>query len=144
MRKEGSTVSTKVLPALVFILLAMGCGTSASPSPTAMASSEFGPATWALDPAFPPPDPTARDLHILVWERACASGKPTTGRMSETLIMVGPTSVTITIDVRPLAGAQDCPGPPGTPATVTLPEPLGSRTLLDGGNNPPAPPRAPY
>jgi hypothetical protein len=137
-------VSKKVLPPLVLIVLAMGCSPSASPPTTAVPSSEFGPATWALDPAFPAPDATARDLHILVWERACASGKPTTGRMSEPLIVVGPTSITITIGVRPLAGAQECPGPPGTPATLTLPEPLGSRTLLDGGNKPPAPPRAPY
>ena len=137
-------MSRKVLPALAFVLAAMGCGPSATPSATAMPSSEFGPATWALDPAFSPPDPTARELHVLVWERACASGKPTTGRMSEPSIVVGTTTMSITIGVRPLAGAQECPGTPGTPATVTLPEPLGSRTLLDGGNNPPAPPRAPY
>lgn len=116
---------------------------SAFPPATPTASSEFGPATWALDPAFPSPDLTARELHVLVWERACSSGKSTTGRMSEPLIVVGPGHMTITIGVRPLAGDQECPGAPGTPLVVLLPEPLGSRILLDGGYVPPAPPRAP-
>jgi hypothetical protein len=52
--------------------------------------------------------------------------------------------VTITIGVRPLEVAPgtllNCGGPPGTPASVRLSEPLGDRTLLDGGRVPPAPP----
>ncbi len=48
--------------------------------PQTVLSAEFGPASWALDPAFPPPTPASVDLHILVWERACSGGSPTTGR----------------------------------------------------------------
>jgi hypothetical protein len=59
------------------------------------------------------------------------------------LVVVSAATVTVTIGVRPLGGIQTCPLPPGTPAIVTLPEPLGNRALLDGGRVPPAPPSAP-
>jgi len=108
--------------------------------PRAVLSAEFGPATWALDPAFAPPGPDATELHVLVWEWACSSGSPTTGRMSAPVVVYGLETLTITIGVRPLGGNQTCPGPPGTPALVRLPQPLGDRTLLDGGHAPPAPP----
>lgn len=102
--------------------------------------SQFGPANWAFDPAFPAPGPANDRLFILVWERACSSGSPATGRMSAPVIETAPTTVTITIGVRPVSGMQTCPLPPGTPAVVTLPEPLGARSLRDGGSVPPAPP----
>jgi hypothetical protein len=108
--------------------------------PLVVLSADFGRATWALDPAFASPAPASTELHILVWERACSSGSPTTGRMSAPDIEYAPETVTITIGVRPLGGPQACPGPPGTPATVGLAEPLGTRTLLDGGRVPPSPP----
>jgi hypothetical protein len=108
--------------------------------PHTVLSTEFGPATWALDPAFAPPTTDSTELHIQVWERACSSGSPTTGRMSAPVIEYNADTVIITIGVRPLGGVQTCPGPPGTPALVRLAEPLGERTLLDGGHVPPAPP----
>jgi hypothetical protein len=94
----------------------------------------------APDPAFPSPGPDSTSIHILVWEAVCASGRPTTGRMSAPAVTFGPTTVTIKIGVRPLGGVQACPGPPGTPAVLILPEPLGARTLLDGGRTPVGPP----
>jgi hypothetical protein len=105
--------------------------------------SGFGPAAWALDPAYPKPSPDSTQLHVLVWEIACSSGSPTTGRMSPALIEYTPSSVTMTLGVRGLDGARRCPLPPGTPAIVTLDEPLGGRTLLDGGREPPGPPERP-
>jgi hypothetical protein len=108
--------------------------------PNVVLSAEFGPATWALDPAFPAPVPGSTELHVLVWEQACSSSSPATGRMSAPIVEYGATTVTMTIGVRPRGGVQTCPGPPGTPALVELSEPLGSRTLLDGGHVPPAPP----
>ena len=114
------------------------------PSATDRVSSEFGPATWALDPSFPAPGPAATSLHILVWEQACSSGRPATGRISPPAITTSATTVTVTLGVVPLDGAESCQGPPGTPAVVSLPEPLGTRTLLDGGHQPAAPPAPPY
>ncbi len=115
--------------------------------PHAVLSDEYGSATWALDPSVAPPDESTTELHILVWERTCSHGSPATGRMSAPVVIDAPTTVTITIGVRPIEGppgfALSCPLPPGTPAILRLPEPLGERTLLDGGYVPPAPPRSP-
>src|SRR5262245_20858338 len=107
---------------------------------TGAPSSEYGKATRAIDSAYDKPGPATTALHILVWEIGCSGGSPTTGRMSAPFVAMDSSSVTITIGVRPLSGAQTCPGPRGTPALVNLPEPIGARTLLDGGTDPPAPP----
>lgn len=116
--------------------------------PHVVLSAEFGPATWALDRAFPTPAADTSELHILVWERACSGGSPATGRISAPVVQYTSAAVTITIGVRPLQAAPGeaitCPGPPGTPAILRLSEPLGKRTLLDGGVVPPAPPSPPY
>ena len=104
-------------------------------------SPEYGPASWALDPAFPSPAGDTTELHILVWDEACSSGSPASGRMSAPVIQYSSATVTITIGVRPLQpGPNTCPMPPGTPASLRLSEPLGTRTLLDGGHVPAAPP----
>jgi len=97
-----------------------------------------GPATWELDPAFGSPSEEATEIHILVWERECSSGSSTAGRMSELLIDYASDSITVTISVRRLEGAQSCPLPPGTPTVVQLAEPIGVRSLIDGGRQPPA------
>ena len=110
------------------------------PGTSGALSAEFGPATWALDPSFASPGPAATELHILVWEMACSGGSPATGRLAAPVIAYSATTVTITIGVRPFEGPQACPGPPGTPAIVQLAAPLGTRTLLDGGRVPAAPP----
>jgi hypothetical protein len=104
----------------------------------------FGPATWGLDPAYPAPTPGSTELHLLVWERACSSGSPATGRMSAPVVMADRSRVIISIGVRQRRAGADtletCPLPPGTPAIMRLAEPLGSRVLLDGGVDPPAAP----
>ena len=116
----------------------------ALPQATSEISGEFGPASWALDPSFSAPNNTTTELHILVWERACSGGAPTTGRMSAPLIEYAATTVTIRVGVRPIVVAEGegvtCPMPPGTPASVRLSEPLRGRTLLDGGHEPPVAP----
>ncbi len=112
--------------------------------PHVVLSAEFGPATWAFDPAYSRPVATTTELHVLVWERDCSSGAPATGRMSAPVVEYGQDSVTIAIGVRPIqlapGMAVSCPLPPGTPASLVLAEPLGHRMLLDGGVLPPAPP----
>ena len=122
-------------------------GTMGQCDPHVVLSAEFGPATWAVDPEFPTPAAGTTELHIHVWERACSGGSPATGRMSAPVVQYTSAAVTITIGVRPLqvapGTALTCPGPPGTPAFMRLSEPLGTRTLLDGGVVPPAAPSPP-
>jgi hypothetical protein len=86
------------------------------------------PATWQVDPSFMP-QADSTQIPIMVVERACSSGTPTTGRMK---VDIGytPTAVTIGIDVTPLGGDQDCVLVP-TPYVVELDEPLGDRQLVD-------------
>ena len=158
------SVRQSLVATVVFVVVA-GCSTSPQPtgasatypllptfpvppealaSPVASIPQEFGKATWAIDGSLAAPDSTTRTLHILVWEQACSGGVPATGRISPPVIVYSPTTVTITLGVRPIQVPSGylvtCPGPPGTPATVELSEPLGSRQLLDGGRTPPAPP----
>jgi len=130
---------TAAMAVLLVTVAVAGCAASpiASPSPG------FGPATWALDPAFQSPAANSTELHILVWERACASGSAATGRMSTPLIDYAAGTVTITVEVRGLPGIQACPGNQATPLAVQLTEPLGDRTLLDGGRDPIGPPSPP-
>jgi hypothetical protein len=87
-----------------------------------------------------PVDPAATEIAVAVYERACASGEPATGRIAEPDITYGDDEVVVTIRVIPRAGDQGCPGNPATAFTLQLDEPLGDRTLLDGGQDPPAPP----
>lgn len=155
--RPRSIVRVCWLSALVLVLVGCRAGvTRTSPLPTwpvaperlppatSGMSSEFGPASWALDPAFPSPTAGATELHILVWERSCSGGAPATGRISAPVVRFDSTAVTITIGVRPPDAVEGtafgCPMPPGTPATMELSEPLGPRTLLDGGHVPPVPP----
>ncbi len=113
--------------------------------PRVVLSPEFGPAWWALDPAFPAPSTATMDLHVEVWEATCDDGRDVTGRISDPVVAYGSSTVTITLGVRlPQAEpgqAFTCPLPShGTPFTIHLSEPLGNRTVLDGGRVPPAPP----
>jgi hypothetical protein len=105
-------------------------------------SPEYGPAEWELDGA--PPGPAATELRILVHELACSSARPTSGRMSAPVAQYSADALVITIGVAPVPGMNTCPGAPGTPVLVRLPEPIGNRTLLDGGRYPPAPADQPY
>jgi hypothetical protein len=79
---------------------------------------------------------TATSFRALVTELACASGENASGRMAKPRIEYSETAITITIGVKPLEGAQDCPANPATPLTIRLEEPLGDRQLFDGGSYP--------
>ncbi|MES2209786.1 MAG: hypothetical protein V4515_06325 [Chloroflexota bacterium] len=97
----------------------------------------IGGATWSLDPGSPAPGPESREIHTLIVETACASGKSPEGRILDPLIVYGAASVLIAVAVRPRPGAQDCQGNPEVPLTIVLSEPLGDRVLLDGSAFPP-------
>ena len=132
-----------MIAASTVLLFAVG-STSCTAVPTPSPTPGFGPATWVLDSAFPVPTANSTELHILVWERACAGGSAATGRMSTPLIEYAADTITITIKVRGLGGVQSCPSNQATPSTVRLAEPVGNRDFLDGGRDPVAAPTFPY
>jgi len=98
-------------------------------------SDDVSVASWWVDPQAEPIGPDSESIPALVLERACAGGDTAEGRISPPTIVYGATEVTITITVRWL-GEATCPGHPPTPYTIELAEPLGDRTLADGGSFP--------
>jgi hypothetical protein len=101
-------------------------------------------AAWRLDPSFPGPAAGDRTIHALINERACAGGRPPDGRVLPPAITVSADRITITVLVRSLPGGNDCPGNPDFPVEIELTEPLGARSLFDGGVFPPAGPLTSY
>jgi hypothetical protein len=97
----------------------------------------MGSASWWLNPRAPAPTAKSTSINAFVRELACASGKSPKGRIEGPLFDLSETAVTVTFGVRPLPGDQDCQGNPLEPVTFTLPEPLATRALLDGGDVPP-------
>jgi hypothetical protein len=92
----------------------------------------LGDAIVALDPDNPP-DPASSEVHLLVTEVACASGKPAEGRLTLERLVELEDRVKLVIGVEaPPGDAQSCQSNPPTPFTVELDAPLGDRTLMDG------------
>jgi hypothetical protein len=94
---------------------------------------DVGPATWRVDPASPV-SASSTSFTAQVLEQSCASGRSPEGRIVEPRIQYGATQVIITFFVRPAPGNfQTCQGNPPGPFEVDLAQPLGGRTLMDGG-----------
>ena len=99
--------------------------------------ARVGPAAWWLDPAAAAPTAKSTTIRALVLEQACVGGKSPEGRVEPPTIEPSDTSVTVTFEIRRLPGAGDCIANTPFAVELKLPEPLGSRTLLDGGSTPP-------
>ncbi|MEG3613949.1 hypothetical protein [Isoptericola haloaureus] len=89
-----------------------------------------------LDPDRPP-DPTSRELNLLVTEMACNSGQDAAGRVRVAEQRETTTAVHLAVVVDPHGGAHDCQSNPATPYAVELDEALGERVVLDVGVAPP-------
>ncbi|MDQ3879984.1 MAG: hypothetical protein M3295_02745 [Chloroflexota bacterium] len=74
---------------------------------------------------------------VLVTEQNCASGATPDGRIELADTIYGNDAIVIILGVRPLPGAQTCPGNPPGLFTVHLDEAVGGRSLLDGSVFPP-------
>lgn len=97
-----------------------------------VAAPGFGNANWVLDPETAP-DPASTELAVWITERNCASGQPPVGRDIIPLVTTEADKVIITVLVEPVDGGAECPGNPWHPISIDLPEPLGDRSLFDGG-----------
>ena len=89
-------------------------------------------ATWWVDPKSSAPTAASTAIHALILEGACVGGNSPKGRVEQPAIDLEDASVTVTFEVRRLAGAGDCIANKPYPVTITLPEGLGARSLLDG------------
>ena len=77
------------------------------------------------------------DFDVIVVELACTGFHTAEGRVTEPAITVSEDAITVVFAVVPLEGDDlECPGHPGTPYVLQLPEPLGDRVLLDGSTVP--------
>lgn len=91
--------------------------------------SKGATATWVL--AAPRSVSVTSDrLQLRVTRLECASGK--TGQILEPVVSLGTDDIVIRTDAEPLSdGAQTCQGNDSVTVTVTLLEPIGSRSLVD-------------
>ncbi|MEX1169233.1 MAG: hypothetical protein WEE50_03720 [Chloroflexota bacterium] len=96
-------------------------------------------AAWWLDPDQPAPTPESAEVSILVREIACSSGQSPEGRILAPTVVVGAEAIAVAIGIVHRPGGQDCQGNPNHPMRLALPEPLGTRVLLDAGRYPPVP-----
>lgn len=114
---------------LVGVMVA-GCGSSdGQPSDVqvggSIASEDVEPADWSL--RFTP-DPSARELHLLVRERACASGQSPDGRIVAD-VTESAEAIRLSVGVASLRGDQLCPENPAFPYVVTLSDAVGTRRI---------------
>ena len=87
--------------------------------------------SWRLDPTH---EPRADDtvLRILVTEQMYAGGKRADGRVLDPDLYEDEHELILTMFVTPLEGFQIRSPNPKTPVRVALPQPVGSRELIDG------------
>lgn len=103
-----------------------GCGLE-----TALPSG-FNAVEWRFDPAFPTPTADSTILHLLVHERACASGQAVGDRLVGPEVFVTDSHVRIAFAATAQSGDATCPSNPETAVTVELSAPIGDREVVDG------------
>ena len=72
---------------------------------------------------------TSTRLELEVTRAECSGGK--TGTILQPEVSLGPSDIVIRAAAEPLSGPQICPGNDSVTVTVTLPEPVGDRQLID-------------
>jgi hypothetical protein len=88
---------------------------------------------WRLDPDTPPPGQDDTDISVILTERECVGGRPIGDRLVGPQVVMTDTTVHIAFAAqRPPGDAFDCQGNPDMRYTVTLPEPLGERQVIEG------------
>lgn len=112
------------------LLASAAVGVLAGCQQLAFLTNTGDPATWQLS------DPNAvssssEQLHIEVTRLDCSGGE--TGEVLEPQVTYEAEQIIIRVDVVPISGLQTCPGNNAVPVTVQLTEPIGSRSLIDGG-----------
>lgn len=85
-----------------------------------------------LDPDSPP-DPESTTIHLLVTERACASGREMGDALQGPQVVETDSAVIVAFAaIPPNQPSVTCQGNPSTPVTIELSRPLGDRRIYDG------------
>jgi hypothetical protein len=87
--------------------------------------------SWRLDPEHDA-SPEEAMLRLLVTEQAFASGRRALGRILPPELYLDAHELVVTIFISPEPGYQNGTPNPETPVRVALPDPVGSRQVLDG------------
>ena len=85
-----------------------------------------------------PPDSDSTTLHLLVTQKACASGRSGVERMLKPEVIESATEIRVAMGVIAGCGGR-CPGNPFVPITIKLAAPIGQRKIVDGLFLPPRP-----
>jgi hypothetical protein len=96
-----------------------------------------GPAEWWIDQNVVPLAPGTELIHAIVREQSCASGDSAEDRVLNPVVVSRPDAIFITFAVVRRPGAQTCEPNPAFPHEFLLGEPVGGRSLFDGGTSPP-------
>ena len=95
---------------------------------------------WSLDPDHPAPVPGDTVLHLLASRRDCTGGEPVGDDLVGPEVVERGGQVLIALGVKPMPpGSYTCIGTMGEPIEITLDQPLGSGSLVDGTYLPPRP-----
>lgn len=101
-----------------------------------MATETRASTPWNVVPSRLPRSPRSRAVWIQLTETSCAGGQPADGRVRLPVVDYGSRQVTIIADIVPPKGTNTCRANPPTYVKVSLPGPIGSRALVDGGSVP--------
>lgn len=82
--------------------------------------------------------PDATELEVTVMEPGCTGARDPLPHLDEPAFVVDDEAITVYWTSNPPEAAE-CPSNPSVPTTLTLPEPLGDRRLLDGSRWTPVP-----
>ncbi len=82
--------------------------------------------------------PDATEVAVTVMERRCTGARDPLPHLDEPAFVVDDEAITVYWTSNP-PDAAECPSNPSVPTTLTLPEPLGDRVLLDGSRWPAVP-----
>jgi hypothetical protein len=87
-------------------------------------------ASWTIEPGTI--DPSSASFTVAVTRTGCSGGE--TGAVYPPTVDMGDTDIVVTFRVEPLDPRLDytCPSNDAEEVTVTLPEPIGQRLLIDG------------
>ena len=107
-----------------------GCILTGQPGP------EWGWVNWTLDRAYDLPSAKTRTLHLLATDYECAGDAPLRGRLSPAWVFLEPERVRVQLFAKLVKPDPDCKDVKPTKVNVRLPEPLGTRELVDANPEP--------